>query len=744
MQVSDYSIYDDDKELHVKLCKNDDTVSLDSHELELLKESHAALFNDVLKIRTSWLKCTFGEAEKNYLVVPLYFIPFHQPMVAYIGFDLAQQLASMRSSGGAVKSGTYLKPITWPTSLDRFRNAIVTRKYDDTVCTLHEVKDVSSDINLSSPFPQGDGSTYKDYFTKKYECTFTDDTQPALICKPLARAGTRLQLLLSRYKTHEGADVKKGEHRRRTIELFPEICNLYPLSASLWKLANCVPSILWRVECILTVDTLRARISTETGIGKLPDGSELTTCIDFRGYRDMGFGNLATQCLLTNQLGEVEVVTDNSRDPLEPPLRGSGNVLLLQALTTKSANDSVDLERLESLGDSFLKFSTTVFLYADRTTAHEGKLSLARSRRVSNLNLFRLAKHQGVTDVIFSSAFNPQQMWIPPCFEFDEKDPTLTYHPAPPPPEGVQECDNQAAPPEQENLKHLLSVEEKHYLYHKLTDKGVADCVESLIGAYLVSGGILAGLKFMTWMGVKIQRSEVEEMEGVEALGSSDLKKGTPPPSFESYASAPRPKQMKMDRSRTPIFIQKSASILTQFFSFHLYPRHQLDRKQETELNRLLTMSSGKEDIQKTLHWKFRDRTLLLQAITHASYSRNRVTECYQRLEFLGDAVLDYLVTCYIYSTFPDYGPGEISSMRSALVNNHTFAELAVVDLKLHAVLLHNSPSLYKQIECYVKAVGEHSREEKQFDKGVVYRVETEDQVRKGLYQNICSTCISK
>jgi len=45
-------------------------------------------------------------------------------------------------------------------------------------------------------------------------------------------------------------------------------------------------------------------------------------------------------------------------------------------------------------------------------------------------------------------------------------------------------------------------------------------------------------------------------------------------------------------------------------------------------------------DLERRLGYKFRDRSFLLQAITHASYSPNRITDCYQRLEFLGDAVL--------------------------------------------------------------------------------------------------------
>lgn len=48
----------------------------------------------------------------------------------------------------------------------------------------------------------------------------------------------------------------------------------------------------------------------------------------------------------------------------------------------------------------------------------------------------------------------------------------------------------------------------------------------------------------------------------------------------------------------------------------------------------------GYDVLEEHLGYKFKDRSYLLQAMTHASYSPNRLTDCYQRLEFLGDAVL--------------------------------------------------------------------------------------------------------
>jgi len=70
---------------------------------------------------------------------------------------------------------------------------------------------------------------------------------------------------------------------------------------------------------------------------------------------------------------------------LQPDLNGhpgpSPN-LVLQALTMSNANDGINLERLETIGDSFLKYAITTYLYCTYETVHEGKLSHLRSKQV--------------------------------------------------------------------------------------------------------------------------------------------------------------------------------------------------------------------------------------------------------------------------------------------------------------------------------------------------------------------------
>jgi ribonuclease-3 len=77
---------------------------------------------------------------------------------------------------------------------------------------------------------------------------------------------------------------------------------------------------------------------------------------------------------------------------------------------------------------------------------------------------------------------------------------------------------------------------------------------------------------------------------------------------------------------------------------------------------------------------KFRDAGLLKQAFTHRSYlNENRASglEHNERLEFLGDAVLELVTTDYLYKRFPEMDEGQLTSLRSALVNWDSCAQAA-------------------------------------------------------------------
>ena len=82
--------------------------------------------------------------------------------------------------------------------------------------------------------------------------------------------------------------------------------------------------------------------------------------------------------------------------------------------------------------------------------------------------------------------------------------------------------------------------------------------------------------------------------------------------------------------------------------------------------------------LESIINYKFRDRTLLKNAMTHRSYAMERkISTDNQRLEFLGDAVIELIVTGYLFNLYTEKQEGELTALRSALVQKNTLAMLA-------------------------------------------------------------------
>jgi ribonuclease-3 len=85
------------------------------------------------------------------------------------------------------------------------------------------------------------------------------------------------------------------------------------------------------------------------------------------------------------------------------------------------------------------------------------------------------------------------------------------------------------------------------------------------------------------------------------------------------------------------------------------------------------------DELQTSLGYCFRNPELLLLALTHPSiaHERGAPLQTNQRLEFLGDAVLQLVLTRELYERFPDVGEGPLTKARAKLVNRRTLAEHA-------------------------------------------------------------------
>lgn len=87
------------------------------------------------------------------------------------------------------------------------------------------------------------------------------------------------------------------------------------------------------------------------------------------------------------------------------------------------------------------------------------------------------------------------------------------------------------------------------------------------------------------------------------------------------------------------------------------------------------------EKLAKRINIEFNDINLLKKACTHRSYlneNKNAGLEHNERLEFLGDAVLELVVTSFLFRKYPDKNEGEMTSFRSALVNTHSLSRVAL------------------------------------------------------------------
>ena len=97
------------------------------------------------------------------------------------------------------------------------------------------------------------------------------------------------------------------------------------------------------------------------------------------------------------------------------------------------------------------------------------------------------------------------------------------------------------------------------------------------------------------------------------------------------------------------------------------------------------------QKLQKIIGHEFKNSELLAEALTHPSIAHERGNDCNrhnQRLEFLGDAVLQLVLTDRIYKLYPDLPEGKLTQIRAHLANRHTlFQRAQAIDLGSYLLL---------------------------------------------------------
>ncbi|XP_019164958.1 PREDICTED: endoribonuclease Dicer homolog 3 [Ipomoea nil] len=427
-------------------------------------------------------------------------------------------------------------------------------------------------------------SSYADYFLKRYGITLAHPEQPLLLLKQSHNAHN----LLEDFRNAGLSSERKSEHDSKTpsikpqqhVHIPPELLISIDVSIDVLRSLYLLPSLMHRLHCLMLASQLRREISRHYGDSPVPSS------------------------------------------------------LILAALTTQRCNESISMERLELLGDSVLKYALSCHLFLKYPDKNEGGLSDKRRWAVCNSTLHKLGISRDIQGYILDRPFIPR-MWTAPG--------QLSIWPSP--------CNHGVETLQVPVDGKFFRDDEKVEIgqccdrgHRWMVSKTISDCVEALIGAYYVGGGLDAALKAMKWIGVDVD----------------------------------------LDLSRVNDTI-KAASLRSYTPS-----------------------SKGIETLESKLGYVFSVKGLLLEAITHKTKQDLGVGYSYERLEFLGDAVLDILITLYLYRNHTDVDPGELTDLRSASVNNQNFA-LAAVRANLHPHLEHCSGLLGSQVLAFEKSVSKSS-----------------------------------
>lgn len=94
-------------------------------------------------------------------------------------------------------------------------------------------------------------------------------------------------------------------------------------------------------------------------------------------------------------------------------------------------------------------------------------------------------------------------------------------------------------------------------------------------------------------------------------------------------------------------------------------------------------------NIEKNINYTFNDKGLILRSLTHSSYAHdNNLDYNYERLEFLGDAVVELVITEYLVKKYPAFQEGDLSILRAYIVNASTLFDISKkIDLSSNILL---------------------------------------------------------
>ncbi|KAJ0437123.1 putative ribonuclease III [Helianthus annuus] len=124
-----------------------------------------------------------------------------------------------------------------------------------------------------------------------------------------------------------------------------------------------------------------------------------------------------------------------------------------------------------------------------------------------------------------------------------------------------------------------------------------------------------------------------------------------------------------------------------------------------TESN--LPLLPSLNEVETIIGYNFKNKELLKEAFTHNSFKDNESQVSYERLEYLGDSVLNLMFAKQHYFSYPKMNSGELTRLRAANVDTEALARVAFKH-GLHRFLRHEDPSLNERVQELMEGIKEH------------------------------------
>ncbi|KAI8818373.1 uncharacterized protein EV422DRAFT_183138 [Fimicolochytrium jonesii] len=311
---------------------------------------------------------------------------------------------------------------------------------------------------------------------------------------------------------------------------------------------------------------------------------------------------------------------------------------LITALSAPSAVLQTNYERLETLGDAFLKIAIVLHMYALHPHRHEGVMTMMAHRMQSNFALYEKGKLRNITGYMITSKLARTE-WRPIIADkgYDDEDIETMLERA--------ELEDENA---HNNRKRVLPKKEKEIpsavtTTHGLSTKQIADSVESILGACLNDNGI---------------KGAAQALHNVYSTAFVV--------NWEDYMLA-------------------------------------LDQHPKPAGEMRIEKRNAVAHVEEIIGYKFKSPWLLAEALTHPS-SPDPTVQNYQRLEFLGDAILGLLAVRYFFRKYPELPPGRLVDLKDAAVNN-AFLACVSANMGLHYHIDRLSAPMDQDIADYCDAL---------------------------------------